>query len=54
MSLSKNLTSIVSIEYIKPLCLPGGERLKSLVYDDLNLDVAGWGKTENGKTLIID
>lgn len=38
-------------EYIKPLCLPGGERLKALVYDDLDLEVAGWGKTENGKIL---
>ncbi|KAJ6637209.1 Serine protease easter [Pseudolycoriella hygida] len=34
-------------KYIKPICLPGGSRLKSLVYDDLDLEIAGWGQTEN-------
>lgn len=27
--------------------MPGGDRLKSFIYDELDLEVAGWGKTEN-------
>lgn len=40
------------LEYIKPICLPVGAMLKSENYDEVDLDVAGWGKTENGKPLI--
>lgn len=41
------------VEYIKPICLPGSARLKTLIYDGISLEVAGWGKTENGNYLMF-
>ena len=32
--------------------MPASDKLKSLDYDELALDVAGWGKTENGTSLV--
>lgn len=36
-------------DWIKPICLPTSSNLRSISYDGINLEVAGWGKTENGK-----
>ncbi|XP_055595735.1 CLIP domain-containing serine protease B15-like [Uranotaenia lowii] len=33
--------------YIKPICLPSQERFKTLKFDELSLEVAGWGGTED-------
>lgn len=37
-------------DWIKPVCLPTSNNLRSISYDNVNLDVSGWGKTENGKS----
>lgn len=52
MKLAKHLNKFMITEYIKPICLPAGDKLKNLNYDDVDLEVAGWGKTENGNTEI--
>lgn len=36
------------IDFIKPICLPTSDSLRSFDYDGIYLEVAGWGKTENG------
>lgn len=35
-------------DWVKPICLPTSDRLRNLNYDGIKMDVAGWGKTENG------
>lgn len=35
--------------FIRPVCLPVAQHLRNKNYDGLLLEVAGWGKTENGK-----
>lgn len=35
-------------DWIKPICLPTNPNLQTMSYDGVNLEVAGWGKTENG------
>lgn len=42
----------MTTDYIKPICLPGGDRMKSLSLNGLDMVVAGWGKTENGNKAI--
>lgn len=37
-------------DFIKPICLPGSENLRNINYEGTNLEVAGWGKTENGNS----
>jgi len=34
-------------DFIKPICLPSSESLRNKNYEGINLEVAGWGKTEN-------
>jgi len=34
-------------DFIRPICLPKSETLRTLDYEGIKLDVAGWGKTEN-------
>lgn len=34
-------------DFVRPICLPLGNRLRQTVYDNVALTVAGWGKTEN-------
>lgn len=35
-------------DYIRPICLPTDESLRNKNYDELLLDVAGFGRTEYG------
>ncbi|CAD7084979.1 unnamed protein product [Hermetia illucens] len=39
--------SVPYTDWVKPVCLPVATHLRSAVFDDISLDVAGWGKTEN-------
>lgn len=34
--------------FMKPICLPRTQQLRTKGYDGETLDVAGWGKTETG------
>lgn len=48
-----NLTKIIIndfsfTDFIKPICLPRSNNLRQADYDGIALDVAGWGRTENG------
>lgn len=35
-------------EYVRPICLPVDVSLQNKIYDGSLLDVAGFGRTENG------
>lgn len=39
--------SVASSKWIKPICLPTIEHLKNKSYDNVPLDVAGWGHTSS-------
>lgn len=41
--------AVAYTDFIKPICLPTSDILRSKNYEGINLEVAGWGKTENGK-----
>lgn len=44
--------SVKFTKWIKPICLPTSEEMKSKSYDGISIDVAGWGYTSslpNGK-----
>ncbi len=41
--------NVCGIDFIKPICLPTDSSLRSKNYEGINLEVAGWGKTETGK-----
>lgn len=43
-----NQIILAHLDFIKPICLPTSDYLRSLEYDGIYLEVAGWGKTENG------
>jgi len=43
-----NNEDIFASDFIKPICLPTAEHLRDFNYEGINLDVAGWGQTENG------
>lgn len=36
-------------DYIRPICLPVDEILRNKIYDGTLLEVAGFGRTENGE-----
>lgn len=36
-------------DFVKPICLPTVEELRSNSYEGWDMEVAGWGKTENSK-----
>lgn len=38
-------------DWIKPICLPIADNLRSINFDGKALTVSGWGKTETGKSL---
>lgn len=40
--------SVQYTDFIKPICLPLSQTLRSGSLDGIALDVAGWGKTETG------
>lgn len=40
--------SIKFTDWIRPICLPVAQNLRSANYNDITLTVAGWGKTEAG------
>lgn len=50
LRLSRN---ILFTKYVRPICLPMSENMQSMSYDDIQLDVAGWGFTEKGKYFYI-
>lgn len=35
-------------DFVRPICLPLGPQLRDLNFDNVPLEVAGWGKTETG------
>lgn len=39
--------SIAFTDFVRPICLPFSEHLRTMSYDDVPLDVAGWGRTES-------
>lgn len=39
--------------YVRPICLPVASHLRSLNYDGEILTVAGWGRTESGKLIVL-
>lgn len=41
--------TVAYTDWIKPICLPTSEHLRTISYQDVAMSVAGWGKTENGK-----
>lgn len=46
--------SVTATEWIKPICLPVENRFKNKSYDNISMDVAGWGYTSsmsNGQSL---
>lgn len=40
-------------DWIKPICLPVAQNLRSFNFDGVPLTVAGWGKTETGRFIIL-
>lgn len=36
-------------DFIQPICMPVDEQLRNKTYDGSHLEVAGFGRTENGK-----
>lgn len=44
--------SVQYTDYVKPICLPLSQTLRSGSLDGIALDVAGWGKTETGNLSI--
>lgn len=36
-------------DFVKPICLPAADTLRTKIYDGEKLTVAGWGKTETSK-----
>lgn len=36
-------------DFVRPICLPLASQLRNKNFDDIPLEVAGWGKTETGK-----
>lgn len=36
-------------DFIKPICLPVSNDLRTADFDGYDMEVAGWGKTENRK-----
>lgn len=48
--------SIPNTKWIRPICLPIENKWRTKLYDDIPMDVAGWGHTSsmpNGKKKII-
>lgn len=43
-----NDEEIFATDFIKPICLPSADH-SNINYEGMNLTVAGWGQTENGK-----
>lgn len=44
--------SVTATRWIKPICLPIESQFKNKIYDNISMDVAGWGYTSsmsNGK-----
>lgn len=41
--------SITFTDWVRPICLPLANHLRNKIYDDVRLNVAGFGRTENGK-----
>lgn len=35
-------------DFVRPICLPVQSNLRNKILDGVNMDVAGWGKTETG------
>lgn len=42
--------SVRFTDFVKPICLPLSNNLKNQNFDSQPLEVAGWGKTENGES----
>lgn len=40
--------NVAYTDWIKPICLPTSEHLRTANYENVAMSVAGWGKTENG------
>jgi len=39
--------TVAYTDFIIPICLPSNENLRNTNYEGINLEVSGWGKTEN-------
>lgn len=40
-------------DFVKPICLPLEPQLRNKNFDNVPLEVAGWGKTETGEWMLI-
>lgn len=48
VALLRMARSVTFTDWIKPICLPLSSNLRNKDFNGFPLEVAGWGKTENG------